>query len=139
MDALQPQTAGLLLAALLPAPAAAAELVVEVTGLRNAEGTVHAAVCSEAEFLRPACSRFGSAPAAAPTIVIDVPPGTWAIQVVHDENDNRMLDRPGFLPAEGLGFSRDAPMRMGPPRWSDAAFALGEEGARATVTMRYFR
>ncbi|MBP1804900.1 DUF2141 domain-containing protein [Rubellimicrobium aerolatum] len=127
--------------ALLPAlPGGAADLRIEVEGLRNATGTVYAAVCVEEDFLKPACDHFGSAPASGGVVTVTgVPPGTYAVQVVHDENDNRTLDRPGFLPTEGMGFSRDAPMRFGPPRWGDAAFALPETGATVKLTMRYFQ
>lgn len=132
--------ATLLVAGLGAGAAGAADLTVEVGGLRNAAGTIYAAVCTEAEFLQPTCAFFGSAPASAGSVTVSgVPAGTYAVQVVHDENDNQTLDRPGFLPTEGLGFSRDAPMRMGPPRWSDAAFELAEPGARVPLTMRYFQ
>ncbi|NAZ37634.1 DUF2141 domain-containing protein [Rubellimicrobium sp. CFH 75288] len=126
--------------ALGPAAAAAADLRIEVAGLRNTDGTIFVAVCTEAEFLRPFCAHVGEAPAAAGVVTVTgIPPGTYAVQVVHDENGNRQLDRPGFLPLEGLGFSRDAPMRMGPPRWEDAAFDLPSEGAVVRLTMRYFQ
>jgi uncharacterized protein (DUF2141 family) len=121
-------------------PAAAAEVTVRVGGLRSVLGTVYVALCAEAEFLRPSCAVTGSAPASEPVVTLrDVAPGTYAVQAVHDENGNRQLDRTGLLPDEGLGFSRDAPMRMGPPRFADAAFALGEAGADVPLTMRYFR
>lgn len=143
MGAWQPETRGgalALAALLLPAMAGAAEVTVEVSGLRNAQGTIYAAVCTQAEFLSPTCSFFGAAPASAGSVTVPgVPAGTYAVQVIHDENDNRTLDRPGFLPTEGMGFSRDAPMRMGPPRWSDAAFDLAEPGARVPLTVRYFQ
>jgi uncharacterized protein (DUF2141 family) len=123
-----------------PVAASAADLTIEVAGLRNAAGTVYAAVCTEDQFLQPACTYFGSAPAGSGVVMVPgVPPGTYAVQVVHDENDNKTLDRPGFLPTEGMGFSRDAPMRFGPPRWTDAAFALDEPGATVRLTMRYFQ
>lgn len=137
--------AGFLLAALLllgASPALAQDVRVEVSGLRNASGTVYVAVCTEPEFLQPACAHFGRAPAGEGSVVVlveDVPPGTYAVQAVHDENDNGTLDRPGFLPSEGMGFSRDARMRMGPPRFADAAFELGAAGAVVPLTMRYFQ
>jgi len=123
------------------APAAvAADLRVEVGGLRNGNGTIYAAVCTEQEFLKPVCTYFGSAPATDGVVTVTgVPPGTYAVQVVHDENDNRTLDRPGFLPTEGMGFSRDAPMRFGPPQWRDASFVLEDPGATVRLTMRYFQ
>lgn len=124
----------------LAGAAHAADVTVEVSGLRNGTGTLYAAVCTEPEFLQPSCGFFGSAPASAGSVTIPgVPPGTYAVQVVHDENDNGTLDRPGFLPTEGMGFSRDAPMRFGPPGWSDAAFDLAEPGATIPLTMRYFQ
>lgn len=127
-------------AALLGTPTLAAEVRIEVAGLRNAQGTLYAAVCSQARFLQPTCEYFGSAPAGGGVVTVTgVPPGTWAVQVVHDENGNGTLDRPGFLPTEGMGFSRDAPMRMGPPRFADAAFDLTEAGAVVPLTMRYFQ
>ncbi len=140
MSIWQSKTAGVLLASLAMGPALAADVTVQVSGLRNGNGTVYAAVCTEEEFLEPACSWFGSAPASEGTVTVTgVPPGTYAVQVVHDENNNQELDRPGFLPTEGMGFSRDAPMRMGPPRWNDARFELTEAGATVPLTMRYFQ
>jgi len=131
-----------IVAATLVAPGAAlsAELRIEVGGLRNANGTIYAAVCTEDQFLQPACAYFGSAPATAGVVTVPgVPPGTYAVQVIHDENDNQALDRPGLLPTEGMGFSRDAPMRFGPPRWDDARFDLAEPGATVQLSMRYFQ
>ena len=45
----------------------------------------------------------------------DVPPGTYAIALLHDENGNGRADRVLMVPREGFGFSRNAPVRMGPP------------------------
>lgn len=137
----QSKSAQLAAAILMTAgPAMAADLRIEVSGLRNTNGTVYAAVCLEEQFLQPVCTYFGSAPASSGVVTVtDVPPGTYAVQVIHDENDNRELDRPGLLPTEGMGFSRDAPMRFGPPRWDDARFDLTEAGATVPLTMRYFQ
>lgn len=126
--------------AALAAPVGAADLRVEVAGLRNGEGTVLVTVCGAEDFLQPICPYVGSAPAADGVVTVPgVPAGTWAVQAVHDENDNRDLDRPGLVPTEGLGFSRDAPILRGPPRFEDAAFEMGEAGAVVRLTMRYFQ
>ena len=53
-----------------------------------------------------------------------LPPGTYAVSVIHDENKNGELDfqwlPPG--PAEGSGVSNDAPASFGPPSFADSAF-----------------
>jgi uncharacterized protein (DUF2141 family) len=128
-----------LLAGLAAAPATAADLQVDVAGLRNADGLLRAAVCPEDTFTRPDCPHFGVAPATEGRVTVrDVPPGVYAVQVFHDENGNGDLDRRGFRPFEGLGFSNDAPMRMGPPRFRDAAVRVTGDG-RLTVNMRYYQ
>ena len=66
-----------------------------------------------------------------------VPPGTYAIALVHDENGNRRMDKTLILPREGFGFSRDAPVRFGPPSFAAAAFAVASQPVRQTVKMRY--
>ena len=38
---------------------------------------------------------------------------------------------------EGFGFSRDAKVRMGPPRFSDAAIDIGAQDRNLTIRMRY--
>lgn len=129
---------------LLAAPAVAQPGVVDVTvtGVRNAKGHVLVAVCDRATFLAPTCAYRGRAAAAAGAVMVrvtGVPPGTYAAEAYHDENDNARLDRSwlGF-PEEGLGFSRDAPMRFGPPGFADAAFAVAREGASISFGLRYF-
>jgi uncharacterized protein (DUF2141 family) len=142
MGTIGQRQSSLLAAALAAYPSltAAAELRIEVAGLRNADGLVFVAVCTEDEFLRPVCTHVGRAPASEGVVTVTgVPPGTYAVQAVHDENGNERLDRLGFLPIEGMGFSRDAPMRRGPPRWGEAAFDLPEPGAVVRLTMRYFQ
>jgi len=68
-----------------------------------------------------------------------LPPGAYAVSVIHDENKNGELDfqwlPPG--PAEGSGVSNDAPASFGPPSFSDSLFTLGAEGATISLTMRY--
>jgi uncharacterized protein (DUF2141 family) len=53
-----------------------------------------------------------------------VRPGTYAVAVFHDTNDNGHLDT-GFMgiPTEPVGASNDAHGSMGPPKFKDAQFA----------------
>jgi uncharacterized protein (DUF2141 family) len=67
----------------------------------------------------------------------DLPYGTYAISVLHDENANGKLDT-NFLgiPLERLGASNDAPFQFGPPSWQDARFALDRKKVLTSITLR---
>ena len=41
------------------------------------------------------------------------------------------------LPREAMGFSNDAPMRLGPPRFDSAAFAVGTTDMVVKFKLRY--
>ncbi len=60
----------------------------------------------------------------ASAIINDIPPGSYAIAVLHDENNNLEMDTRIFgLPKEGYGFSNNAKGLFGPPSFKDARFA----------------
>lgn len=120
---------------------AAADVRVVVEGMRNGQGDLLIAVCGEEAFLSANCTYTARAPAeAGQATLVDVPPGAYAVQAFHDENRNGTIDQSlRFRPLEGMGFSRDAPMRRGPPRFGDAVFDLREPGGTLKLTMRYFQ
>jgi uncharacterized protein (DUF2141 family) len=139
----------LLLAVALPlltaaAPQARFDVRVAVTQLRSSEGVVRAC-------MTPHPDRFPSCrddPAAYSLVVPaseadrlqfeSVRPGTYAIALLHDENENGKADRAlGMVPREGFGFSHDAPVRLGPPDFQDAAFAVRGASVQQTIRMRY--
>lgn len=113
-------------------------LVVDVSNVRNAVGVVHADLCAEAQFLKDTCRYDAEAPARSgvtQVVFTGIPAGRYAVQVFHDENRNRKVDRALFgIPKEGVGFSRDAPIRMSPPKWEDARFDV--TGGRQTIALR---
>ena len=123
----------------LAGAARAGDVTVRVDGLRSAAGDVLVALCTAETFTRRGCAITGRAPAGEAVVLRDVPAGDYAVQAVHDENANGDLDRGLLLPTEGIGFSRDAPMRRGPPRYDDAAVRIGPAGGTLSLTMRYFR
>lgn len=117
----------------------AGDLRVEVTGLRSTKGVLLVAVCTAETFTGRNCPHVAKAPATEGIVVVrDVPPGLWAVQAIHDEDGDGKLTRRGFVPDEGMAFSRDAPMRRGPPRFADAAVQLGER-AVVRLSMRYLK
>lgn len=121
------------------------DVSVLVSGLRNARGQVLACVTAQASAF-PDCSKDPAArnlvvpaPSAGP-LTLDfgpLPPGRYAISLFHDENSNGRLDKMMMLPREGFGFSRDAKVRFGPPRFDAAAFAVAGAPVREAIRMRY--
>ena len=126
------------------APPAPSDVTVTVTGLRSAKGVVRACMTADAKRF-PRCrgdaeSHRRVVPASGTVHLVfeDVAPGRYAIALLHDENGNGKADRAlGMMPTEGFGFSRDAPVRMGPPSFGDAAFELVGEPVAQTIRMRY--
>jgi uncharacterized protein (DUF2141 family) len=124
--------------------AAGTQVSITVTSLRSAKGVVRACLtsdrnhfpkCAQAiathELVQPASQKVQFAFAG-------ISPGYYAVALLHDENNNGKIDRALLLmPKEGYGFSRDAPVRMGPPKFDAAAFAVGVEPIHQTIQMRY--
>ncbi len=66
-------------------------------------------------------------------------PGTYAVAAIHDEDGDERLGRGLFgVPKEGFGVSNDPPVRLGLPRYEEAAFELQPPGRELQVSMRYF-
>jgi uncharacterized protein (DUF2141 family) len=126
-------------------PAAAGEVTIKVTNLRSSEGVVRACM-TQVEAIFPKCIRDpGSHRTVVPagkSVTIrfnNVEPGSYAIALLHDENENGKADRAlGMMPKEGYGFSRDAKVSMGPPDWDDAVFRIAESDKVLSIRMRYF-
>ena len=131
--------------AALATPAAAGEVVITITDLRSTEGVVRACMTTQKKIF-PKCRKD---PASHRTVVdasdsvtirfTDVEPGTYAVALLHDENNDGKANRAlGMMPKEGYGFSRDAKVRMGPPKFKDAVFEHTGEDQALTIKMRYF-
>ncbi|MHA6332307.1 DUF2141 domain-containing protein [Qipengyuania sp. CAU 1752] len=116
---------------------------VSVTDLRSADGQVLACLTASPKGF-PDCSKDPAARKlaipASKTVSFSfkgVSEGTYAISLLHDENTNGKADKTLMIPKEGFGFSRDAKVRMGPPRFEDAAFLVASEKVHERIRMRY--
>lgn len=121
-------------------------IVVEIRGFRNSHGQAGvllfpgargfpgnerlAAARLFARIDRDACSvRFEN-----------VPYGTYAVSVFHDENASGRLESSLFgIPREGIGTSGNPGFRFGPPRFTDASFVLDSPQRTITITLHYLR
>ncbi len=117
---------------------------VEIIKLRNNKGVVQVTLYDkEDDFLKDDSKT-------AITVRVDIEdqkavceftgikPGKYAIALMHDEDKNGEM-KTNFigLPKEGIGMSRNAKPRFGPPKWKDAVFTVGEEDVSLEISMLY--
>lgn len=115
-----------------------ATLEVTVDNVRSAEGQVRVAVYTKDNWLGQEPLARVWTPAKGETVIakFELPPGEYAVAVLHDLNDNGRMDyRLVRFPKEPYGFSNDAKPKLGPPKFEDAAFLLGEEGLAMAIEL----
>ncbi len=133
------------LAAVAIAQSPSQRIQVRILNIRNSIGTID-------------CALFES-PAGFPTEVLvsarnvmvikiqnsearcdfeDIPPGRYAIAVIHDENMNGKLDTNWLgIPTEGYGFSNNASVLLGTPSFSAASFLYDGRNLDLTIGLHY--
>lgn len=69
---------------------------------------------------------------------LDIPQGTYAIAVVHDENMNGIIETNWMgIPKEGYGFSNDVKSLIGAPSYTAASFPYDGENLEMMIKLRY--
>ena len=118
---------------------------VKVLNIRNSAGTIGCALFESPvgfpiEFLRYATNInvIKIRDTQARCDFVDIPPGTYALAVIHDENMNGKLDTNWLgIPTEGYGFSNDAKAILGPPSFSAASFTYDGQDMEMTISLHY--
>jgi uncharacterized protein (DUF2141 family) len=67
----------------------------------------------------------------------NLPSGTYALALIHDENGNGKLDTMMGIPKEGFGFSKNPAIRFGPPSFKSAGVAIVGGRTDETVKIKY--
>jgi uncharacterized protein (DUF2141 family) len=127
------------------ARASCSGLHVTILNLRNAIGTVDCALFDSpsgfpADTMRSAIrlTAMKVPKGEAHCHFDDIPPGTYALVVLHDENMNGRIDYNWLgVPREGYGFSNDARGTLGVPSFKQASFVYDGKTLELTVTLRY--
>jgi uncharacterized protein (DUF2141 family) len=132
--------ASVILMATISAVAQNQEIKVIIDNVKDDQGTLWVALHKPAEDymkerfmfiqLTPIKGRVSGA-------FTDVPPGIYAISVLHDANNNKVVDKNSIgIPLEGVGFSNDAMGRFGPPEFKKVAFEVPKQ-KELVITMKY--
>ncbi|HMA49993.1 MAG TPA: DUF2141 domain-containing protein [Magnetospirillaceae bacterium] len=125
----------------LPALAQAEEIdvVIHVIGLEQQKGAIYAGLYDSEHWAgdqRLATTKV-TVDGTDATLHLPAPgPGTYAVKMFHDLNGNGVLDKTFGIPDEPYAFSNNAKAGFGPPKFADAAFAVTEQGALVTITLR---
>jgi len=147
-----PKRSSLLLALAMTITAATASassggrIEAAVSGVSNAPGMVGCALFSSAagfplESDKPSVKIMRVAPAGGAALCVfdNVPPGVYAMAVVHDTNGNGRADT-NFLgiPTEGVGVSNNVMPRMSTPTFDANRFSVAAgQVTRLAISLRY--
>lgn len=67
----------------------------------------------------------------------DLPTGTYAIGVIHDQdNDGKLSTNAVGYPVEKFGFSKNPKVYFGPPPFEKASFVLGKNPVSLEISLR---
>ncbi len=118
---------------------------VKVLNIRNSTGAVACALFESpdgfpAEFLQSATNimMIKIKDSQARCDFEDIPPGRYALAVIHDENMNGKLDTNRLgVPREGYGFSNDAKAVLSAPSFEAASFPYDGRNVDLTISLNY--
>ncbi len=120
----------------------AADLTVDVKNVHSAAGKVMVALHANVDGVKfpgdagTVAAQWRKAEAGTMRFVFaGLQPGSYAVAVFHDENDNAVLDSNLLgIPSEGYGFSQDAKGFAGPPAFDAAAVELSATAEAVTTS-----
>ncbi len=125
-------------------PMSDTRLNVAITNVRSSRGLIAVSLYADnsKKFLAKRGSLYvGRVPAEAGTtrMCIHLPStGTYGLAVYHDENGDRKFKRNAIgLPAEGYGFSNDAPTLFGLPSFGRVRFSVPRSGFATSLRLKY--
>ncbi len=109
------------------------QLTISIEGVESSKGTISIGLYNSADgFLKAEKIYKGLLETAKKGTTVatfeDVPNGTYALAVYHDENSNEELDSNLLgIPKEPLGFSKGKLKTFGPPNFEECAFKVDSD------------
>lgn len=130
-----------------PAPAKST-LTVHLTGFRNAKGKVNIDLFRDgkgfpldsAGVVESERLEIDPKTLSATAVFADLPPGTYAVAVVHDDNlTGKMEFDASGIPLKGFGFSNNPDTSQGPPTPESATFAVNQPETKIDIKITYWQ
>jgi uncharacterized protein (DUF2141 family) len=118
------------------------DIVMEIVGLKNREGTIRCGLYKEDTWLKPPKAvRWVDAEykdGRAYCTFHDIAPGEYGIGSFQDADDDHDMDTNLIgIPSEGVCASNDPKGKMGPPDYDGAKFDHDDGDTTVRCTMRY--
>lgn len=118
---------------------------VKILDIKNSKGAVACALFESPEGFPTEFLRFATnitmikiRDTQARCNFLDIPPGTYALAVVHDENmDGKLGTNWLGVPTEGYAFSSGAEASMSAPSFEDASFSYDGQNLDMTIELDY--
>jgi uncharacterized protein (DUF2141 family) len=119
-------------------------LMVEISGLKDTEGTVYIAVydsddtwLSEETVMSRKVSIAEALDGELVRAELHLPPGEYALSVFYDEDGDGEMDTNFIgMPKEPIALSNNAVAKIGSPSYDDAVFSLSAEPIIQRITMK---
>lgn len=118
-------------------------LTVKTDGLRNSKGVVQFALYNRdgtipdekfESYYKLETSQIHNG--TSRIVFRNLPPGRYAVNILHDENENGKIDKGLFLPIEGIGFSNYESIGLSNrPKFSKASFELNENTTKKVAVV----
>ncbi|MBF2063437.1 MAG: DUF2141 domain-containing protein [Calothrix sp. C42_A2020_038] len=120
-------------------------LKISINGLKSQKGQVCVTVFSSSRgfpndgkrALQAECTKIVETP--KNITFPNLKPGNYAIAVIHDVNNDGVLNRNLLgIPTEGFGFSNNPTIRTGPPKFGESAVLVAGASTNIQIQLQYF-
>lgn len=120
------------------------KVLVEITNLRNTDGNVSLGIYTnqedfedEDEYRLEVFSKSDMTENGTLKVEFSLPPGTYGIAYLDDENENGEMDYGLMMPEEGFGFSNFKHSGLSKPDFEDFKFTVAQKPIKVYIQSRY--
>ncbi len=121
----------------------AGQIKLMVSNIDEEKGTIHYGIYNDSELFPEEEGKilggFKEASKAVRDgfIINNLDESNYAIAIYHDKNSNKKFDTFLAIPKEKYGFSNNAKVFLGPPKFEDASFFVGRDSiVEITIELR---
>ena len=122
----------------------AQKLTVKITNLRNDRGIIYLSFFDDNKSLKNETPLFSKTLSKENIynngLIVsfnDIPPGTYGVALLDDENSNNEMDYRFFIPQEGYGFSNYYHTGISKPHIDEFSFNFGKQDLEIDIKIKY--